>query len=120
MNGPLLGNGLPVPYPPSGRLLARPRPCNRALPGPTTRSRVRFPLAGGSSRAHAGGMTTATITFRIHPVPESVISAARERGVDANGRRVEHLTAEGGEPLRCCLSNALPGEALVLFGFSPE
>ena len=65
-------------------------------------------------------MTTATITFRIHPVPESVISAARERGVDANGRRVEHLTAEGGEPLRCCLSNALPGEALVLFGFSPE
>ncbi len=29
------------------------------------------------------------------------------------------MTAEGGEPLRCCLRNARPGEALILFGYEP-
>ncbi len=27
--------------------------------------------------------------------------------------------AEGGEPLRCCLRNANPGEELILFGYEP-
>ncbi|WP_344321177.1 DUF1203 domain-containing protein [Streptomyces macrosporus] len=35
------------------------------------------------------------------------------------GHRAERITAEGGEPLRCCLRDARPGDKLLLFGYQP-
>ncbi|NYV76401.1 DUF1203 domain-containing protein, partial [Streptomyces sp. UH6] len=44
-----------------------------------------------------------TPSFRVHALPASVLDRAREGGPDAWGSPPERLTAEGGEPLRCCL-----------------
>jgi len=57
--------------------------------------------------------------FRIHAIPPAALESVRARKLDASGNPVEHVTAEGGEPLRCCLRNARPGEALLLFGYEP-
>ncbi|QKW10764.1 DUF1203 domain-containing protein [Streptomyces sp. NA04227] len=35
------------------------------------------------------------------------------------GIPAEHRVAEGGEPLRCCLRDAGPGDRLLLFGYEP-
>ncbi len=66
-------------------------------------------------------MTTEQIVaFQIHPVPADVLAQVGARGVDAvSGTPVEHLVAEGGEPLRCCLRDADPGEDVMLFGYEP-
>ena len=60
---------------------------------------------------------TNTVAFRIHPITADVIEKVRSSGVDAHGIPVEHVTAGGGEPLRCCLRNAKPGEQTMLFGY---
>lgn len=59
------------------------------------------------------------MTFRIHALPTEVLESVRATGLDAGGNRVERVTARGGEPLRCCLRNAVPGEDLLLFGYEP-
>ncbi len=61
------------------------------------------------------------LPFVIHAIPDHVVSAARERsdaGTAADGD-VRRLVAEGGEPLRCCLQDAVPGERLLLFNHRP-
>jgi uncharacterized protein DUF1203 len=58
-----------------------------------------------------------TTTFRIHPIPAPDLDAVRAGEGDAAGNPVERRTAGGGEPLRCCLRNAAPGEELILFGY---
>jgi Protein of unknown function (DUF1203) len=58
-----------------------------------------------------------TITF--HPISVDVLHHVRWTGLDASGNPVERLSAEGGEPLRCCLRNARAGESLLLFGYEP-
>jgi hypothetical protein len=64
--------------------------------------------------------TTAIVAFQIHPIPADVLDQVRARGVDAvSGTPVEHLVADGGEPLRCCLRDASPGEEAILFGYEP-
>jgi hypothetical protein len=60
-----------------------------------------------------------TVAFRIHPIPARVLDEVRASGLDVSGTRVEYLTASGGDPLRCCLRNARPGEELMLFGYQP-
>lgn len=60
-----------------------------------------------------------TVAYTIHALPDEVLNAARASGVDASGNRVERVVAEGGEPLRCCLRDAAPGEKLALFGYQP-
>ncbi|WP_405150961.1 DUF1203 domain-containing protein [Sphaerisporangium sp. NBC_01403] len=66
-------------------------------------------------------MTTTTTTgFRIHVISSEVLEKVRAGAGDASGRPAERLPAEGGEPLRCCLRDARPGEELVLFGYEPE
>ncbi|WP_151774078.1 DUF1203 domain-containing protein [Streptomyces abyssomicinicus] len=60
-----------------------------------------------------------TPSFRVHALPASVLDRARDGGPDAWGAPPERLTAEGGEPLRCCLTDARPGEPLLLFGHRP-
>ena len=64
-------------------------------------------------------MTTTSPAFRIHPLPAAVLDHVRSGGLDASSRPAEGLVAEGGEPLRCCLRNADPGEPLLLFGYEP-
>jgi hypothetical protein len=60
---------------------------------------------------------TTTATFRIHALPAETLEAVRADGPDALGRPAERSTAEGGEPLRCCLRDARPGEQLLLFAY---
>jgi uncharacterized protein DUF1203 len=63
--------------------------------------------------------TDTTTTFQIHAISSEVLQAVRARGVDAGGNPLEHVVADGGEPLRCCLRDAGNGEALILFGYEP-
>lgn len=62
-----------------------------------------------------------TVAFRIHPIPARVLDEIRVSGLDVSGSPVEYVTASGngGDPLRCCLRNAEPGEELILFGYQP-
>lgn len=62
---------------------------------------------------------TTTRTFCVHPLPPQVLGTVRTSGADASGNPVEHVVARGGEPLRCCLRDAEPGEELILFGYEP-
>jgi hypothetical protein len=66
-------------------------------------------------------MTTAlgNNIFLVRPLPGGALAAVRATGLDAAGQPVERSTAEGGEPLRCCLRDANPGEPLLLFGYAP-
>ena len=59
-------------------------------------------------------------TFEISPITADELAAVRLSGRDASGNPVVHLAATGGEPLRCCLRDALPGEACILFGYQPK
>jgi Protein of unknown function (DUF1203) len=63
--------------------------------------------------------STATTPFQVRPLSRELLDDVRASGIDASGHPVEHLTAAGGEPLRCCLRNADRGEAAILFGFEP-
>jgi hypothetical protein len=62
---------------------------------------------------------TTTATFQLHTLPPAVLERARSIGLDASGAPVRRIEAEGGEPLRCCLRNARPGDACLLFNFEP-
>lgn len=62
---------------------------------------------------------TPTRTFRIHPIPADELEEIRSSGLDASGNPVEALIDAVGEPLRCCLRNARPGEKVILFGYEP-
>ncbi|RKN15439.1 DUF1203 domain-containing protein [Micromonospora musae] len=69
--------------------------------------------------ADQAGQVTALIRFVIRPLPADLLDAVRRTRRDAAGRPVEAATAAGGEPLRCCLRDAEPGEELLLFGYAP-
>ena len=58
-------------------------------------------------------------TFHIETLSPAVLERVRTTGLDAAGTPVVRLTAEGDEPLRCCLRNARAGEECLLFGFTP-
>jgi Protein of unknown function (DUF1203) len=58
-------------------------------------------------------------TFHIHALPTELLLRVRATGTDEAGGAAEHVTAEGGEPLRCCLRNAEPGASLLLFNYVP-
>jgi Protein of unknown function (DUF1203) len=60
-----------------------------------------------------------TVAFTIHPIPARVLDEIRASRLDVSGSPVEYVTASGGDPLRCCLRNAEPGEELMLFGYQP-
>jgi uncharacterized protein DUF1203 len=57
-----------------------------------------------------------TTGFQIHALPAGLLHDVR---AGAHDRPVERLVAEGGEPLRCCLRDARPGEEALLFGYEP-
>lgn len=64
-------------------------------------------------------ITATTTSFRLHTIPDEMLDPVRAGGADASGEPAVHLAAEGGEPLRCCLRDARPGEDLILFGYAP-
>ncbi|HLL23907.1 MAG TPA: DUF1203 domain-containing protein [Kofleriaceae bacterium] len=59
------------------------------------------------------------MTFRIHAIAAEHLDDVRRTERDVSDNRIEHLVAEGGEPLRCCLRYARAGERLILFGYAP-
>jgi hypothetical protein len=64
--------------------------------------------------------TAAPTAFRVHTIPEDVLNGARASGTDVSGNPIEHMIADGGEPLRCCLRDAEPAEHIILFGYEPR
>jgi hypothetical protein len=60
-----------------------------------------------------------TTGFVIVPIPTDVIDRARSTARSASETPVVSLSAAGGEPLRCCLRNARPGEPMILFNHEP-
>jgi hypothetical protein len=57
--------------------------------------------------------------FEISAIDETVLQTVRASRLDASGNPVVEATADGGEPLRCCLRDARAGERLILFGHEP-
>ncbi len=58
-------------------------------------------------------------TFTLHTVNPDAVEIARRTGRDVNDNTVVSSYAAGGEPLRCCLRDAAPGERIILFGYRP-
>ncbi|MBP2475655.1 hypothetical protein JOF53_004527 [Crossiella equi] len=52
------------------------------------------------------------MAFRIVPIPPAALTTLR-----ADSELV--VDVEGGSPLRCCLSRALPGERIALVSYAP-
>ncbi|MFL5363158.1 MAG: DUF1203 domain-containing protein, partial [Myxococcales bacterium] len=55
----------------------------------------------------------------IHAIPSDLLERVRSSRTDVSGNPIETVQAEGGEPLRCCLRDARPGETIILFGYEP-
>jgi hypothetical protein len=64
--------------------------------------------------------TTTTAGFQVHALSAEVLDAVRSTGLDVSGNPIERRLTSGGEPLRCCLRNAEPGEQAILFGYEPR
>jgi hypothetical protein len=60
----------------------------------------------------------ASASFTITPIPTDVIDRERSR-LESTSDPAVTVTAKGGEPVRCCLTNAGPGESLILFNYEP-
>jgi len=58
-------------------------------------------------------------TFTITPIAAKLLDSVRASGRDVSGNPVIPVVAGGGEALRCCLRDARPEEALILFGYEP-
>ena len=54
-------------------------------------------------------------TFTVHAIPADVVDQLRE----VSGSASATWTAKGGEPVRCCLRDAVPGEELLLVNYEP-
>jgi uncharacterized protein DUF1203 len=63
---------------------------------------------------------TTTDTLYAHPIPADDLERMRRAGRDDMGNEFTPWTAEGGEPLRCCLHAAVPGEDIALISYSPH
>jgi hypothetical protein len=57
--------------------------------------------------------------FEISALDETMLQTVRTSRSDVASNPIVALAAEGGEPLRCCLRNARPGEQIILFGHEP-
>jgi hypothetical protein len=66
-------------------------------------------------------MTTTQHAVRllVHPIDPARLARIREQGSDEHGNPLTTRTADGGEPLRCCLRKAEPGEDIALISFAP-
>ncbi|GAA2395626.1 DUF1203 domain-containing protein [Dactylosporangium salmoneum] len=57
--------------------------------------------------------------FAVHAIDPVLLDSVRASGTDVSGHPVQPVGAEGGEPLRCCLRDAVAGEQMILFGYEP-
>jgi hypothetical protein len=57
--------------------------------------------------------------YRFQAIAADAVDQVRVNGSDVSGNPVEHVVARGGEPLRCCLRDAVAGEELLLFRYEP-
>jgi hypothetical protein len=65
-------------------------------------------------------MTTTLMTLTVHAVDPERLAAVRRAGVDEHGNAFTPYAASGsGEPLRCCLRFAHPGEQIALISWAP-
>lgn len=65
-------------------------------------------------------MTTTLQTLTVHAVDPERLAAIRLAGVDEHGSTFTPYAASGsGEPLRCCLRFAHPGEEIALISWAP-
>lgn len=56
----------------------------------------------------------------VHAIDPDRLAEIHRTGVDGHGNRLEPFAATGqGEPLRCCLRFAEPGEQITLISFAP-
>ncbi|HTW97546.1 MAG TPA: DUF1203 domain-containing protein [Acidimicrobiales bacterium] len=60
---------------------------------------------------------TSNASVQIHAIEEQVLEAVRRAHRGAAGSEVWSRVASGGEPLRCCLRDARPGDELLLFAY---
>lgn len=64
--------------------------------------------------------TTQATRLRINPIDPAHLEAVRAKGVDGYGNELRPFAATGqGEPLRCCLRYAHPGEHIALISYAP-
>jgi hypothetical protein len=63
-------------------------------------------------------MTSTLTKFHVHAIPADAAQEARRRaGTDEHH---EYRAEDAGVPLRCCLRHSRPGEAVVLFRYTPS
>jgi Protein of unknown function (DUF1203) len=64
-------------------------------------------------------MTETMTKLQVHAIPPAKLATIRDSGTDGHGTAVLPYPAEGGEPLRCCLTRARPGEEIALISYAP-
>jgi hypothetical protein len=57
-------------------------------------------------------------SFQIHALPAAVVASARTTA-STTSTPTAVVVADGGEPVRCCLRDAAPGDELLLFNYEP-
>jgi hypothetical protein len=64
--------------------------------------------------------STRTTRLRISAIDPARLDAVRSSGADGHGNQLSPFAATGqGEPLRCCLRYAHPGEQITLISYAP-
>jgi hypothetical protein len=64
--------------------------------------------------------THQTSTLRVHAIDPARLDLVRTTGADGHGNQLRPFAATGqGEPLRCCLRYAEPGEQITLISYAP-
>ena len=65
-------------------------------------------------------MTTTRTRLNVRPIEPARLEQVRRNGTDGHGNSFDVYPASGqGEPLRCCLRLANPGEQIALISFAP-
>jgi Protein of unknown function (DUF1203) len=78
------------------------------------------PGTPGTNETHETREPAGTIGLLYQPIPPAELDAIRTAGRDEAGNPPEaQASRDGGEPLRCCLREARPGERLLLIAYSP-
>ena len=61
-----------------------------------------------------------TQTLLVHAIDPARLNVNRNTGADSHGNELRPFAATGqGEPLRCCLRYAEPGEQITLISYAP-
>jgi hypothetical protein len=64
-------------------------------------------------------MTEVMNRLLVHAIDADRLARIRAQGVDEHGNAFQPYPAGGGEPLRCCLQPAAPGDPIALISYAP-